>query len=81
MTGGDSGNGEKWTDSGENFESGVPTGLGMEVSGFVGHPQCLLASLPASGSPTPFPTKVCGVAMAVLELLRRAVFQKALSAS
>lgn len=44
------------------------------------HPRWLLPSLPDLTLP-PAPSKVCRVATAALELLRRAVFQKARSAS
>lgn len=73
MTGGDSGNGEKWADSGENFEFGVPKG---HLDGDV-----RLRGIPAvpRAPPPPFPPRFVGWRWQ-LELLKRAVFQKALSA-
>lgn len=76
--GGDSGNGEKWADSGENFGSGVPTGRldgAVRLRGTAAAPSLLSAGL---GLPHQQDHRTT---MAVLELLRRAVFRQALSAS
>lgn len=52
----------------------------LGLPGILGSPRWLLA-LSADLRVPPTPSKVCRVATAALELLRRAVFQKALSAS